>query len=56
MAVRLAKEAINAVYETSLQAGLAHERRLFYMLFSTADQKEGMDAFVNKRKAEWKGE
>jgi enoyl-CoA hydratase len=56
VAVRLAKEAINAVYETSLQAGLAHERRLFYMLFSTADQKEGMDAFVNKRKAEWKGE
>ena len=41
VAVRLAKEAINAVYETSLQAGLAHERRLFYMLFSTADQKEG---------------
>jgi enoyl-CoA hydratase len=56
VAVRLAKEAINAVYETSLQAGLAHERRLFYMLFSTQDQKEGMDAFVNKRKAEWKGE
>ncbi|MBK7918099.1 MAG: enoyl-CoA hydratase/isomerase family protein [Chloroflexi bacterium] len=55
VAVRLAKEAINAVYETSLQAGLAHERRLFYMLFSTADQKEGMDAFVNKRPAEWTG-
>ena len=55
VAVRLAKEAINSVYETSLQAGLAHERRLFYMLFSTADQKEGMDAFVNKRPAEWTG-
>lgn len=55
VAVRVAKEAINAVYETSLQAGLAHERRLFYMLFSTEDQKEGMDAFVNKRKAEWTG-
>ena len=55
VAVRLAKEAINAVYETSLQAGLAHERRLFYMLFSTSDQKEGMDAFVNKRPAEWTG-
>jgi enoyl-CoA hydratase len=55
VAVRLAKEAINAVYETSLQAGLAHERRLFYMLFSTEDQKEGMEAFVAKRKAEWKG-
>ncbi|MBK8987876.1 MAG: enoyl-CoA hydratase/isomerase family protein [Chloroflexi bacterium] len=56
VAVRLAKEAINAVYETSLQAGLAHERRLFYMLFSTADQKEGMEAFVAKRQAVWKGE
>lgn len=55
VAIRLAKEAINAVYETSLQAGLAHERRLFYMLFSTEDQKEGMEAFVAKRKAEWKG-
>jgi len=55
VAVRLAKEAINAVYETSLQAGLAHERRLFYMLFSTDDQKEGMDAFVNKRPAAWQG-
>jgi enoyl-CoA hydratase len=56
VALRVAKEAVNAVYETSLQAGLAHERRLFYMLFSTDDQKEGMDAFVNKRKANWKGQ
>ncbi len=55
VAIRLAQEAINAVYETSLQAGLAHERRLFYMLFSTEDQKEGMEAFVAKRKAAWKG-
>jgi enoyl-CoA hydratase len=55
VAVRLAKEAINAAYETTLQAGLTHERRLFYMLFSTEDQKEGMDAFVSKRKAAWKG-
>jgi enoyl-CoA hydratase len=38
-----------------LQSGLAHERRLFYMLFSTEDQKEGMDAFINKRPAEWQG-
>ncbi len=56
VAVRLAKEAINAVFEMPLQAGLAHERRLFYMLFATTDQKEGMDAFVNKRKAEWQGQ
>lgn len=55
VAVRLAKEAINAVYEMPLQAGLAHERRLFYMLFATADQKEGMDAFVNKRAVNWQG-
>ena len=55
VAVRLAKEAINAVFETSLAAGLSHERRLFYMLFATADQKEGMDAFVNKRPANWQG-
>jgi enoyl-CoA hydratase len=55
VAVRLGKEAVNAAFETSLQSGLAYERRLFYMLFATEDQKEGMDAFVNKRKAEWKG-
>ncbi len=55
VALRLAKEAVNAVYEMPLQAGLAHERRLFYMLFSTEDQKEGMDAFINKRKPAWKG-
>jgi enoyl-CoA hydratase len=55
VALRLAKEAVNAVYEMPLSAGLAHERRLFYMLFATEDQKEGMDAFVNKRKANWQG-
>ncbi|GAB4278632.1 MAG: enoyl-CoA hydratase [Candidatus Promineifilaceae bacterium] len=55
VALRLAKEAVNAVYEMPLSAGLAHERRLFYMLFATEDQKEGMDAFVNKRKAKWQG-
>ncbi len=54
-ALRLAKEAINAVYEMPLQSGLAHESRLFYMLFSTEDQKEGMDAFINKRQAKWQG-
>lgn len=55
VAVRLGKEAINAAFETNLQTGLALERRLFYMLFATEDQQEGMDAFVNKRPAEWKG-
>lgn len=55
VAVRMAKEAVNAAFEMPLQAALAHERRLFYLLFSTEDQKEGMQAFVEKRRAEWKG-
>ena len=55
VAIRLAKEAVNANFEMSLRDGIAYERRLFNMLFSTEDQKEGMDAFVNKRKAVWKG-
>lgn len=55
VAVRLGKEAVNIAHETTLQAGLAHERRLFYLLFATEDQKEGMDAFLNKRPAQWQG-
>jgi enoyl-CoA hydratase len=55
VAVRLGKEAVNAADEMALQAGLAYERRLFYMLFSTEDQKEGMDAFINKRPPQWQG-
>lgn len=55
VAVRIGKEAVNAAYEMSLAAGIAHERRLFYLLFSTSDQTEGMDAFVNKRQAAWQG-
>ena len=55
IAVRLGKKAINAVHEIPLQAGLDLERSLFYLLFSTEDQKEGMDAFVNKRQAAWRG-
>jgi enoyl-CoA hydratase len=56
LAVRLAKESVNNAFETYLADGLADERRAFYVLFSTEDQKEGMAAFVEKRKAEWKGE
>ena len=56
VAVRLGKEAVNATFEMPLRAGLDHERRLFYLLFGTADQKEGMDAFVNKRKPQWTGQ
>jgi enoyl-CoA hydratase len=55
LAIRLAKEAVNHAFETSLADGLANERRLFYMLFATEDQKEGMLAFSEKRKALWKG-
>ncbi len=55
IAVRFAKEAINKAFETSLTEGLEFERRSFYFLFATNDQKEGMRAFVEKRKAEWTG-
>ena len=55
IAVRLAKEAVNKVYEMPLADGLDYERRLFYFLFATEDQKEGMQAFVDKRDPEWKG-
>ena len=55
LAVRFAKEAINKSFEVSLSEGLEYERKLFYFLFATDDQKEGMRAFVEKRKAEWQG-
>ena len=55
VAVRHAKQAVNAAFESSLTDGLADERRLFYLLFATEDQKEGMKAFLEKRKPEWKG-
>jgi enoyl-CoA hydratase len=55
VAVRFAKESVNAAYELSLSEGIRFERRNFYFLFSTADQKEGMNAFVNKRPAKWQG-
>lgn len=55
VAVRLAKEVVNKSFETPLSEGIAAERRAFYLLFSTRDQKEGMQAFLNKRKPEWKG-
>lgn len=48
--VKLAKEVINKAYETTLREGVQYERRIFQALFSTHDQKEGMNAFVEKRK------
>ena len=55
VAVRLAKESVQKAFETSLAEGLAAERRSFYFLFSTDDQKEGMHAFLEKRKGVFKG-
>jgi enoyl-CoA hydratase len=52
--VMMAKECINRAYEGSLSDGVSFERRMFHSLFATEDQKEGMDAFVNKRKADFK--
>ncbi|QGM96040.1 enoyl-CoA hydratase [Methylocystis parvus] len=49
-AALMAKEAVNAAFETTLIEGVRYERRLFYSLFATEDQKEGMAAFVEKRK------
>jgi enoyl-CoA hydratase len=55
LAVRLGKEAVNKAFELSLSDGLEAERRAFYMLFATEDQKEGMAAFIEKRSPVWKG-
>jgi enoyl-CoA hydratase len=55
LAVKMAKEAILKAFETSLQDGLDFERKCFYLLFGSEDQKEGMKAFLEKRKAEFKG-
>lgn len=45
----MAKEAVNRAFETTLTEGVRFERRLFQAVFATADQKEGMSAFVDKR-------
>ena len=55
MAVRLGKEAVLKAFDTTMEGGLEFERKNFYMLFASEDQKEGMKAFVEKRKPEWKG-
>jgi enoyl-CoA hydratase/carnithine racemase len=48
-----AKECVNMAFETPLSHGLLFERRVFQATFATLDQKEGMNAFANKRKANW---
>jgi enoyl-CoA hydratase/carnithine racemase len=48
------KEAVNRAYETTLAEGVRFERRLFHALFATEDKTEGMEAFVEKRQAQFK--
>jgi enoyl-CoA hydratase len=55
VAQRLAKESVLFAFESPLESGLRHERRLFTELFATEDQKEGMEAFLQKRPPEFRG-
>jgi enoyl-CoA hydratase len=52
--VMMAKESVNRAFETTLAEGIRFERRLFHSMFATEDQKEGMAAFVEKRKPQFK--
>ena len=55
MAAMANKEMVNAAFETTLEHGLGHERRLFQILTASEDKAEGMNAFIEKREAKWKG-
>src|SRR5260370_35614725 len=55
LALRMAKESVLKAFDSPLSEGLAAERKSFYFLFSTEDQKEGMHAFLEKRKGVFKG-
>jgi enoyl-CoA hydratase len=55
IAARLAKESVLKSFDTTINDGLEFERKNFYLLFDTEDMREGMAAFLQKRKAEWKG-
>jgi enoyl-CoA hydratase/carnithine racemase len=55
LAVRLAKQAVLAAEETPMSAGLDHERRLYELAMATEDRVEGMTAFLEKRKPEFRG-
>lgn len=55
IAVQIAKDAILKSFDTTIEGGLEYERKAFYLLFASDDMKEGMNAFIEKRKPEWKG-
>ena len=55
VAVQVAKESILKSFDTTIEGGLEFERRSFYLLFASEDMKEGMNAFIEKRPASWKG-
>jgi len=55
LGVQMGKEAINKSFEMGLADGMSYEEKLFYILFASEDQKEGMRAFVEKRKPSWQG-
>lgn len=56
VATKLAKESVNRSFETHLEEGLLHERKNFYLSFASEDQKEGMQAFIEKRKPNYTGQ
>lgn len=56
VAVKMAKEAVLKAFDSTLEEGLQFERKNFYLLFASRDQKEGMQAFIEKRKPEFRGE
>ena len=56
VATKLAKESVNRSFETHLEEGLLHERKNFYLSFASEDQKEGMKAFIEKRKPNYTGQ
>jgi enoyl-CoA hydratase len=55
IALQIAKESILKAFDSTIEAGLEYERKAFYLLFSSEDMKEGMNAFIEKRKPSWKG-
>jgi len=55
LALRLAKESVQAAFETSLEEGLERERKNFFILFASEDMREGMQAFIEKRPAKFEG-